>query len=145
MRLLLVEDTYDWFAQDIDGNVSYLGEESVEYSNGEPVSTAGSWEAGVDGALPGIVMLAEPTAGRAYRQEYYLGEAEDMAQIARVGETVTVPFGEYDAVIVITEWTPLAPDTVEEKYYAPGAGMIKEAAVQGGSGGAELIEYTPGG
>ena len=141
----LIEDTYDWFAQDVDGNVWYLGEDSTEYTNGEPSSTAGSWEAGVDGALPGIVMLANPTAGTAYRQEYYVGEAEDMAEVARLGQAVTVPFGAYEGVIVITEWTPLSPDTVEEKYYAPGVGMIKEAAVQGGSGGAELIEYTPGG
>jgi hypothetical protein len=141
----LIEDTFDWFAQDVDGNVWYLGEDSTEYANGEPTSTAGSWEAGVDGALPGIVMLADPTAGRAYRQEYYVGEAEDMAQVDRIGQTVSVPFGDYEDVIVITEWTPLSPDTVEEKYYAPGIGMIKEAGVQGGSGGAELIEYTPGG
>ncbi len=141
----LIEDTHDWFAQDVAGNVWYLGEESTEYSDGEPVSTAGSWEAGVDGALPGIVMLADPTAGTAYRQEYYLGEAEDMARVDRLGQTVAVPFGSYDEVTVITEWTPLSPDTVEEKYYAPGIGMIKEAAVRGGSGGAELIEYTPGG
>jgi hypothetical protein len=141
----VIEDTYDWFAQDTAGNVWYLGEDSTEYENGAPVSTAGSWEAGVDGALPGIVMLATPTAGRAYRQEYYVGEAEDMAEVDRLGETVSVPFGDYEGVIVITEWTPLSPDTVEEKYYAPGVGMIKEAAIRGGSGGAELVEYTPGG
>jgi len=140
----LIEDTYDWFAQDTAGNVWYLGEESVEYRNGEPSSTAGSWEAGVDGALPGIVMLAAPTVGRAYRQEYYPGEAEDMAQVARSGEELEVPFGGYTGVIVITEWTPLSPDTVEEKYYAAGVGMIKEAAVRGGSGSAVLIEHTPG-
>lgn len=141
----LIEDTYDWFAQDTEGNVWYLGEESVEYRDGEPVSTAGSWEAGVDGALPGIVMLAEPVVGQAYRQEYYLGEAEDMARVDRIEAAVAVPFGDYTGVIVITEWTPLSPDTVEEKYYAAGVGMIQEAAIRGGSGGAVLVEYTPGG
>jgi hypothetical protein len=89
-------------------------------------------------------MPAHPVVGHAYRQEYYVGEAEDMAEIARIGETVSVPFGEFEEVVVITEWTPLSPDTVEEKYYAAGVGMIKEAATRGGSGGAELIEYTPG-
>jgi hypothetical protein len=92
-----------------------------------------------------MVMVAEAAVGRAYRQEYYPGEAEDMAEVARTGESVSVPFGDFTEVIVITEWTPLAPDTVEEKYYAAGIGMIKEAAVRGGSGSAVLIEHTPGG
>ena len=141
----LVEDTYDWYAQDTAGNVWYLGEESTEYQNGQPTSTAGSWEAGVDGALPGIAMPADPTLGLAYRQEFYAGKAEDMAEIARTGETVSIPVGDFTGVIVITEWTPLSPDTVEEKYYASGVGVIKEAAVRGGSGSAQLVEYTPGG
>ena len=66
----VVEDTYDWFAQDRDGNVWYLGEDSTEFEDGKAVSTSGSWEAGVDGALPGIVMQAHPEVGQAYRQEY---------------------------------------------------------------------------
>ncbi len=77
----MVEDTYDWFAQDLDGNVWYLGEDSSEFEDGELVGTEGSWEAGVDGALPGIVMLASPEIGDAYRQEFYEDEAEDMAEI----------------------------------------------------------------
>ena len=141
----LIEDTYDWFAQDTAGNVWYLGEASVEYQNGQPGSTAGSWEAGVDGALPGIVMPAQPAVGHAYRQEYYRGEAEDLAEIVRVGEALTVPSGDYTDVMVTTEWTPLAPDTVEEKYYAAGVGMIKEMMIRGGSDSAVLVEYTPGG
>lgn len=141
----LIEDTYDWFAQDVEGNVWYLGEESVEYQDGQAVSTAGSWEAGVDGALPGITMPALPAVGRAYRQEYYPGEAEDMARVARIGESLSLSFGDFTGVLVITEWTPLSPRTVEEKFYAAGVGMIKEAAVRGGSGFAVLIEYTPGG
>jgi hypothetical protein len=140
----LIEVTYDWYAQDTAGNVWYLGEESVEYQDGQPFSTAGSWESGVDGALPGIAMAAQPAIGLAYRQEYYVGEAEDMAEIARIDETVTTPLGEYTGVVVITEWTPLLPDSVEEKYYAPGVGMVMEAAIRGGSGSASLIEFSPG-
>ncbi len=79
----LVEDTYDWYAQDQEGNVWYFGEETAEYEDGEIVSTAGAWEAGVDGALPGIAMEADPTVGDSYRQEYYPGEAEDMAEVVR--------------------------------------------------------------
>jgi hypothetical protein len=141
----LVEDTFDWFAQDRDGNVWYLGEDSTEYEDGRPASTAGSWEAGVDGAQPGIVMPAEPAPGQAYRQEYLVGEAEDMAEVARVGVTETVPVGSFDDLLVTTEWTPLEPETVEEKYYAPGVGLVLEVVTAGGEGRVELIEHTPGG
>ena len=81
----LAEDTYDWFAQDKDGNVWYLGEDTHEYEDGKAVNAEGAWEYGKDGALPGIVMLADPTVGDAYRQEYYEGEAEDMGEVLEVG------------------------------------------------------------
>jgi len=141
----LVEDTYDWYAQDAAGNVWYLGEDSKEYEAGEVVSTGGSWEAGVDGALPGIVMEADPQVGDAYRQEYYGGEAEDMAEVVRTGVAETVTFGAFDDLVVTEEWTPLSPDVVEEKYYASGIGVVLEITVRGGSGRIELIEYRPAG
>lgn len=134
----LIEDTYDWYAQDREGNVWYLGEESAEYEDGEIVSTEGSWEAGVDGALPGIVMEANPQVGDAYRQEYYEGEAEDMAEVARSGESETVAYGTFDDLLVIKEWNPLEPDVVEEKYYAQGTGVVLEVKVAGGEGRVEL-------
>lgn len=140
----LAEDTFDWFAQDRDGNVWYVGEETMEYENGEAVSSGGSWEAGVDGALPGIVMMANPTVGEAYRQEYYPGEAEDLAEVARLDATETVPFGEFDGLVVIKEWNPLEPEVVEEKYYAAGVGTILEVMTVGGDERVELVEYTPG-
>ena len=140
----VVEDTYDWFAQDRDGNVWYLGEDSTEFDNGKPASTSGSWEAGVDGALPGIVMQAQPEVGQAYRQEYYLGEAEDLAEVKSVDATESVPFGDFDTLLVIKEWNPLEPDVVEEKYYAPAVGLVLEVKTEGGSGRSELIEFTPG-
>ena len=141
----LVEDTYDWYAQDDAGNVWYLGEETKEYVADEVVSTAGSWEAGVDGALPGILMKADPEVGDAYRQEFYRGEAEDLAEVARVGVSEAVPFGSYDDLTVIKEWSPLLASVVEEKYYAAGVGLILEVAVQGGDERIELISYQPGG
>jgi hypothetical protein len=141
----VIEDTYDWFAQDRDGNVWYLGEDSKEYENGEFVSTEGSWEAGVDGALPGIVMQADPEVGMAYRQEYYVGEAEDLAEVVEVGARESVPFGDFDQLLVTEEWNPLEPDVVEEKYYAPGIGTVLEVVTKGGEGRVELIEHTPGG
>jgi hypothetical protein len=134
----VIEDTYDWYAQDRDGNVWYMGEDSKEYENGQVTSTEGSWEAGVDGALPGIVMPAHPTAGQAYRQEYYPGEAEDLAEVSQLGTTKQIGLGEYRDVLVIKEWNPLEPDVVEQKYYAPGIGVIAEDMVTGGDEQSEL-------
>jgi hypothetical protein len=139
----VIEDTYDWYVQDTTGNVWYLGEETAEYEDGEVVSTEGSWEAGVDGALPGIVMQAQPEVGQAYRQEFYEGEAEDLAEVARLGEQETVAGTAYDQVVVIEEWNPLEPEVVEEKFYAPGVGTILEVKTAGGEGRVELVEYTP--
>ena len=140
----LVEDTYDWFAQDVDGNVWYLGEDSREFEDGEMVGTEGSWEAGVDGALPGIVMLADPEVGEAYRQEYLEGEAEDMAQVHAAGTSETVPAGTFDGLLVVREWNPLEPDVIEDKHHAPGVGVVLEVKVEGGDGRVELLEFTPG-
>ena len=139
----LVEDTYDWFAQDRDGNVWYLGEDSQEIEDGEVVSTEGSWEAGVDGALPGIVMPAEPAIGDAYRQEYDVGEAEDMFEIIAVGGSVEVPAGSFEEVVTTQDWTPLEPEVVEEKQYAPGVGKLREEKTAGGDDVSELVEFIP--
>ena len=140
----VVEDTIDWFAQDRDGNVWYFGEQSKDYEDGKVVSTHGSWEAGVDGALPGIVMPATPRVGHAYRQEYRKGEAEDLAEIRRAGVHTVVPFGAFDDVVVTGDWNPLEPKVVEEKYYAPGVGMILETTTVGGTGRVELRSHTGG-
>ena len=140
----VIEDTYDWYAQDVDGNVWYFGEDVKDYENGVVVSTGGSWEAGVDGALPGIVMPAQPSVGDTYRQEYLVGEAEDMFEVLSVNGTVTVPAGTYDAVITTEDWTPLEAEVIEHKQYAPGVGPIRSENVAGGDALIELIEYTPG-
>jgi hypothetical protein len=137
----LVEDTLDWYAQDRDGNVWYFGEESKDYEDGEVVSTHGSWEAGVDGALPGIVMPADPVVGFAYRQEFYEGEAEDMGEVIRVGEHAAVRFGEFDDVVVTRDWNPLEPDVIEEKHYAPGVGLVFEEKTVGGDESVELVDH----
>ena len=138
----LEEDTYDWFAVDNDGNVWYFGEDSKEIEDGVVVATSGSWEAGVDGALPGIVMEADPRVGDAYRQEHYEGEAEDMAEVVGIGESVTVPYGSYTNVLRTKEWTPLEPDVVEHKFYAQDVGVILETVVKGGEGRIELISLS---
>jgi len=140
----LAAQTFDWYAQDRDGNVWYLGEDTEEYENGELIGTEGSWEAGVDGALPGIFMLADPTVGEAYRQHYDEGEADDLAEVRRIGVTHTIGLGEYRDVVVVREWSPVEPEIVEEKSYAPGVGKFSETHTAGGEGGTELVEYTPG-
>lgn len=141
----LVEDTFDWFAQDRAGNVWYLGEDTTEYEDGRPVSKEGSWEAGVDGATAGIVMLARPRPGRSYRQEHSPGEAEDRARVLSVDEQAEVPAGHFKRVISTKDWTPLQPRVLEYKFYAKGIGLVMALDISGGSGREELIRYRPGG
>jgi hypothetical protein len=133
----LIEKTYDWFAQDKEGNVWYFGEDTKEYDNGKVVSTKGSWEAGVDGAKPGIIMQANPKVGQSYRQEYYKGEAEDMAKVQSLDQSVRVPYGSFDHVLLTKEWTPLEPSYAEQKYYASGVGQVS-------GGGLELVDVKTG-
>ncbi len=138
----LLEDTIDWYAADNFGNVWYFGEETAEYENGQIASTEGSWEAGADGALPGIIMLAHPEVGDAYRQEFYEGEAEDVARVYAVDESVTVPKDAYALVLVTEDWSLLDPDVHERKWYAPGIGVVFEEIIQGGSGTLSLVDMV---
>ena len=138
----LVEDTYDWYAQDADGNVWYFGEDTTEFEDGKPSTTAGSWEAGVDGAQPGILIPAEPEVGLTYRQEYYEGEAEDAAEVLSLEERVEVPLGSYEGVLLTKDFTPLEPDILEYKFYARGVGVVLALAISGGSDREELVEFT---
>jgi hypothetical protein len=140
----LVEDTFDWYAQDRAGNVWYMGEDTTEYENGRPVSKSGSWEAGVDGARAGIVMLARPRPGREYRQEYYEGEAEDRARVLSLDDQAEVPAGHYTGVLTTKDWNPLEPDVLEYKLYAKGVGLVLAVHVSGGSEREELVRYRRG-
>jgi len=140
----LIENTFDWYAQDNCGNVWYLGENTKEYENGKVVSTAGSWEAGVDGAQPGVVMPADRQVGLSYRQEYYAGEAEDAGGILSLDEHVKVPYGSFDGVLMTKDYTLLDPDVVENKFYAKGIGPVLAVDVSGGSGREELISFEKG-
>ena len=140
----LVEDTYDWYAQDTAGNVWYLGEATKEYEHGKVVTTAGSWEAGVDGAQAGVVMPAKPRVGLAYRQEHYAGEAEDRGRVLSLDERVEVPFGSFDGVVMTKDWTPLEPDVLEHKFYARGVGPVLALGLSGGGGREELVRFESG-
>jgi hypothetical protein len=139
----LVEDTFDWYAQDLEGNVWYLGEDTKEYENGVVVSTEGSWEWGTDGALPGIVMWADPAAhlGETYRQEFLEGEAEDFGKVIATGISVTVPFGSYTGCVRTLDTSALDPLAREHKTYCPGVGLVLETE-EDGSGAVELTGFT---
>ena len=126
---VLVEDTLDWYAQDTGGNVWYLGELATNYEYDDEgnfigTNTEGSWEAGVDGALPGYLMPANPQVGDLYYQEFYLGEAEDEAEVISLNESIAIDLDNYDNVLQTREFTNLEPDAFELKYFAPGVGQI---------------------
>jgi hypothetical protein len=137
----VIEDTYDWYAQDADGNIWYLGEDTKEYENGKVKSTAGSWEAGVDGAQAGVIVPADPKVGMTYRQEYYKGEAEDAAEVLSLDEKVSVPYGFFSKVLMTRDHTPLDPKLLEHKFYARGVGPVLALAIAGGSDKEELIRF----
>jgi hypothetical protein len=120
----IAERTLDWFAQDKQGNVWYFGENSEELSGGLVVDLGGSFTAGVDGAEPGIIMKAHPAVGDFYRQEYLLTEAEDLAEVVSLAESVTVPAGHFDSCLETTETEALDPTALEHKFYAAGVGNV---------------------
>ncbi len=120
----LVEDTMDWFAQDMDGNVWYFGEDSKEIMDGEVKSHTGSWESGIDNAKPGIIMLANPEIGDQYRQEYLIDQAEDMGEVLAMYEKVEVPYGVFESCLKTRDWTPLEKNSDEYKYYSPDTGAV---------------------
>jgi hypothetical protein len=140
-----VEVTDDWYAQDSEGNVWYLGEDTAEYEHGEVVTRAGSFEAGVNGAEPGIIMPADPEPGLAYRQEYLKGEAEDRARVVSVTESAEVPYGSFDSVLMTADENPLEPKILEHKFYARDVGPVMALQVSGGASREELISYEAGG
>ena len=120
---VLVEDTFDWYAPDKDGNVWYFGEDTREIATG---STAGSWEAGQAGAQAGIIMLAHPMVGDTYQQENSPGVVADMARVKGLNETAVVPYGTLTGCVKTQEWTPLEPGSRAFKFYAPGIGTVME-------------------
>jgi hypothetical protein len=144
----IVEDTCDWYAQDALGAIWYLGEDTAEFEDGALVSTEGSFEAGIDGALPGMIMPADPQPGMQYRQEYYKGEAEDNGAILSLNEMVDVPYGHFSGVVLTKDTSSIEPDVLEHKFYARGVGPVLTLNISGGSGGREeliSVESVPDG
>lgn len=134
----LIEDTDDYFAQDLQGNVWYFGEISRNYEDGLLTDLDGSWRAGVDGAKAGILMKSAPQVGDMYRQEFLLGDAEDLAEVIRLDGNASSPYASCAGNCLVTrEFTPLSPGGFEKKYYRPGLGLI--LAIHPDSGEREVL------
>ncbi len=144
----IVEDTFDWYAQDEYGNIWYMGEISRNYEDGELVDIEGSWKAGAESAKPGIVMYADPQEDDFYRQEFALGDAEDMGAFESIGDVEVIIedengvelFAFRDNILVTRDFTPIEPDVLEYKYYSPGIGLVLEEDPD--SGEMVKLDYT---
>jgi hypothetical protein len=143
----VIEKTDDFYAQDKQGNVWYMGEDSFELQNGKFVLASDSWKAGVNGAKPGIIQEANPKVGDSYTEENAPGVAEDQAKVLSLNATVndvpycdTAPSGTCDNLLETVETSPLDPQS-ENKWYARGVGEVKEA-VADGSEHYELVSIT---
>lgn len=137
----ITEDTFDWFAQDVEGNVWYFGEISYGWEDGRVVDLDGSWKSGEDGAHAGILMPANPTVGEVNRQEYLLREAEDMGAVLALDANVQVLYGSFQNCLHTEDYTPLEPDALEHKFYAAGIGLILEVDLEDGER-LELVSIT---
>ena len=138
-----IERTFDWYAQDKAGNVWYMGEDTRETEHGRFVKQSDSWEAGVHGAQPGIIMPGKPRRGDAYRQEYYPHHAEDQARVLGSGGSLAVPAGSYKKTVLTEETSPrIDPGVVERKYYVAGIGDVKEQTVRGDHEQIQLVSVT---
>ena len=137
----VVEDTFDWFAQDADGTVWYLGEDTAEFEHGKVSSREGSFEAGVDGALAGVALPADPAVGDAYRQEYSAGVAEDSGKVLALDAKTTVPAGSYDHLVQTADTNGVEPKALENKFYARGVGAVLTIDVTTG-GREELLSVS---
>jgi len=134
----LLEKTTDWYAQDKQGDVWYLGENTAAYSGGQ-VDHSGSWLAGVHDGEPGIVMKANPQLPDAYRQEFLAGQAQDTAWIVNRGGSFKLPFTVVHNVVTSYEFTVLEPAVLDKKIYAPGLGIVMEEAALGPAETATLV------
>src|SRR6266850_3564519 len=138
----LLEKTFDFYAQDKQGNVWYLGEDTTAFLANGKTDTSGSWMAGVNDAEPGLIMEANPQIPDAYRQEFLAGQAEDTAWVVELGGTVTVPYGKLRNTLVTLEATRIEPGAYDQKIYAPGIGIAFEKSLTGPTEIAQLVSVT---
>jgi hypothetical protein len=129
---IVVEVTFDYFAQDTAGNVWYMGEFATQYTHGKPSGHAGSWQAGRHGAAGGTIMEAHPSVGDTYLQENFPGHALDAATVLSTTSSVTVPVGTWlNTVLVTKEFSKLEPGQIEHKLYVAGIGSVRDVQVKG--------------
>ena len=138
---VLIEDTVDWYAQDDQGNVWYMGELATQLPAG---THTGSWTAGVNGAQPGYIMEATPKVGDIYCQENAPGAAQDAAQVLSVSASRSVPFGSYTGNVLQTKDYSLLEPKNENKFYEPGVGMLEAISVTGPSEDIQLYTVQHG-
>ena len=138
----VLERTFDWYAQDKQGNVWYVGEETVAYLANGKTDTSGSWEAGVHDAEPGLVMESDPQIPDAYRQEFLANQAEDTAWIVDRGGSFTGPSGTFKNALTSLEATRIEPGAYDRKVYAAGVGMVREEALTGPQEYADLVSVS---
>lgn len=140
----LTEDTKDWYAQDKDGNVWYFGEAVDNYEDGKLADHGGSWQAGIDGAKPGIIMKADPRIGDSYYQEYYKGKAEDRGDVISLSEKVSLTYGDFKDCLETKDYSRLEPALIEYKYYCPEVGFLTQEKenVDGNPHTIELVSVT---
>src|SRR5262249_45943490 len=136
-----LERTIDWYAQDKQGNVWYMGEDSLELKNGRFVRASDSWQAGVHGAKPGVIMRGRPRTGAVYRQAHYPPGALDQARVLGFLTSMHVSAGTFSKPLATIEWSPVEPQ-LEKKYYVAGLGEVKEAVIAGGHEHFELVKVT---
>ena len=130
----LVEESQDWYAQDLDGNVWSFGERGTD----------GDWEAGVEGAQAGIAMLATPRLGDGYRHEYRAGVAEDQAEVIATAADLTLGVEGFDRVVKTADTSVLQPGLMQVSYYAPAIGLVLRETVAGGDRRLLLVEHRAG-
>jgi hypothetical protein len=138
----LLEKTFDFYAQDKQGNVWYLGEDTTHFLPNGKADTSGSFIAGVNGAQPGMIMEATPQIPDAYRQECFAGQAEDTAWIVGTSGSLRVPFGNVRNILTTLEATQLEPGAYDEKVYGPGIGIVSEQSLTGPNEFAKLVSVT---
>jgi hypothetical protein len=128
----LNEVAYDYYAEDDDGAVWYLGEDVFDFAGGAIVSTDGTWLAGRDGPAA-MIMPADPQVGDVYRTENVPGFAFEEVTVKDTGRPLDGPLGPVEGGIVVSE---LHMDgTREAKTFGPGYGEF----LTGGGGDLEAM------
>jgi hypothetical protein len=127
----LVEVSRNYFAiSKRTDSVYYFGEEVDDYERGKIKSHSGAWQSGENGSRFGLMMPGQVLLKGRHYQEIAPERALDRAEIVSISETIKTPSGEYKNCLKIKETTPLEPDVVEYKYYAPGIGLVQEESLR---------------